>query len=587
MKIKGELILKTIKENGGLLTIYGDSDQSSFLKKVQKTIVLSTLALGFTSGASNIQTKTPELSVNNSIHTEKKIIKAPRLNDTLAQNTILIGNLENIHNEDVELNSSSKIISKKTQSSLSTLLIDSFNNGIRENIIQISEKKLGIKININDDQQTLKDKLQSSASNPNNSSDIRVRAQTLVFIIANEGLSSNKGLDAQDHLTLGYGYDANQQIKARIASGESKTQAKREVYSQLARVGLDLNQLSLSYNNPHYKVSVSPVQGLILSTLILDDYISYAKKSAGPKLWGLYKDGEIKPADLNRTAWTKEDFEKQGGVFNNYMVLNNRMKSAYTYAVYNGGPTGLGNAFRKQLEKGHIYSAINSISVTWTDKNKQVFLNQRMMNNMALAFSSSYTMKTFTSNESDKYARQEISEALSSESPDITKMLKLQESYSKNVSLMAAIDIKRIKKGSLSTSDEDKYIRIKKQSDGLLKNINQYREKFGDARIKPYSPKDNITDFDKLKNINDDVNKYENDLNDFTQEIIKNNPNRSNAELEKEISSQIPNFDKSEKLSTSGNNYLNKIKKLVMKKQSADIKELKKEKGVKPNNYKV
>lgn len=599
MKLNSSIILNTIEKNGGLLKNYGELEQSSFLKKLKSSLMISTLVLSISASAS-ILPNHQENNTGKAIKTAETIVKKENINNTLINNYIVIsnlksGNYENIDFSGVKLNEENVNNLKKDKRSISNLLKDVQSQNKKNMQSQIIIPDLGITLSSTDDENTLKEKLTESANDLKNNDDIRVRAQTMVFIISNEGLSSNKGKDAQDHLTVGYGYDVNEQISARVNAGMTKPQAKKIVYSELAAVGLDIKQLTSSYNNGNHKIEISPTQGAILSANILDDYISYAKKSAGPNLWGLYKDGDIKPADLNRSDWSKNDFEKKGGYYNNYMILNNRMKSAYVYSVYNAGPKGLGNQFKKQLEKGNIYSAIHSINVSWRDKDNQVFQNKRLMNNLALAFSSSYTMNTFISNESDKYIQKEISQALSDESPDIAKMLKLQEAYNKNVIQLFTLDVKKIKNGELSNTEKNKYNAIKKQSDGILININKYRVNFGDNEIEAYSPSKNIINFENKKIIHDDVNRFSQDFNSFNDEALKSYSNQEipkdldkndKLKIKEDINNNLKNDDFRKNLlnldiknfnpEISQNNpaYLEKIKLLVVQEQEKEIQDL-------------
>lgn len=599
MKLDSSVVLNAIKNNGGLFKNYGELEQSSLLKKMKSALMVSTLVLSVSASAS-ILPNHQENNTGKAIKSTETIIKKENINNTLINNYIVIsnlknGNYENIDFSDIKLEGKELNEIKKDKRNISSILTEVQSKNKKNMQSEINVPALGIKISLSDDENTLKEKLTDSAQNIKNNDDVRVRAQTMVFIIANEGLSSNKGKDAQNHLTVGYGYDVNEQINARVNAGMTTIQAKKEVYSELAAVGLNIKQLTSSYNNGNHNIEISPAQGAILSANILDDYISYAKKSAGPNLWGLYKDGDIKPADLNRSDWSRNDFEKKGGYYNNYMILNNRMKSAYVYSVYNAGPKGLGNQFKKQLEKGNIYSAVHSINVTWRDKDNQVIQNKRLMNNLALAFSSSYTMNTFVSNESDKYIQKEISQALSDESPDIAKMLKLQEAYNKNVIQLFSLDVKKIKNGELSQVETNKYNAIKKQSDGILININKYRVSFGDKEIEAYSPSKNITNFEKQKLVNDDVLQFEEEFNNFNDAVLKS---YSNQEISKELSKEdklkikeeiksnikddnfrnkLLNIDihefkpKVEQISPS---YLEKIKSLVVQEQEREIQEL-------------
>ncbi len=380
MKLDSSVVLNAIKNNGGLFKNYGELEQSSLLKKMKSALMVSTLVLSVSASAS-ILPNHQENNTGKAIKSTETIIKKENLNNTLINNYIVIsnlknGNYENIDFLDIKFEGKKLNEIKKDKRNISSILTEVQSKNKKNMQSEINVPALGIKISLSDDENTLKEKLTDSAQNIKNNDDVRVRAQTMVFIIANEGLSSNKGKDAQNHLTVGYGYDVNEQINARVNAGMTTIQAKKEVYSELAAVGLNIKQLTSSYNNGNHKIEISPAQGAILSANILDDYISYAKKSAGPNLWGLYKDGDIKPADLNRSDWSRNDFEKKGGYYNNYMILNNRMKSAYVYSVYNAGPKGLGNQFKKQLEKGNIYSAVNSIKVTWRDKDNQVIQNK-------------------------------------------------------------------------------------------------------------------------------------------------------------------------------------------------------------------
>lgn len=599
MKLDSSVVLNAIKNNGGLFKNYGELEQSSLLKKMKSALMVSTLVLSVSASAS-ILPNHQENNTGKAIKSTETIIKKENINNTLINNYIVIsnlknGNYENIDFSDIKFEGKKLNEIKKDKRNISSILTEVQSKNKKNMQSEINIPDLGIKISLSDDENTLKEKLTDSAQNIKNNDDVRVRAQTMIFIIANEGLSSNKGKDAQNHLTVGYGYDVNEQINARVNAGMTTIQAKKEVYSELAAVGLNIKQLTSSYNNGNHKIEISPAQGAILSANILDDYISYAKKSAGPNLWGLYKDGDIKPADLNCSDWSRNDFEKKGGYYNNYMILNNRMKSAYVYSVYNAGPKGLGNQFKKQLEKGNIYSAVHSINVTWRDKDNQVIQNKRLMNNLALAFSSSYTMNTFVSNESDKYIQKEISQAISDKSPDIAKMLKLQEAYNKNVIQLFSLDVKKIKNGELSQVEKNKYNAIKKQSDGILININKYRVSFGDKEIEAYSPSKNITNFEKQKLVNDDVLKFEEEFNNFNDAVLKS---YSNQEISKELSKEdklkikeeinsnikddnfrnkllnIDIHDFKPEVAQVSPSYLEKIKSLVVQEQEREIQEL-------------
>lgn len=598
MKINKNIIFDVINKNGGILKNYGDLEQSSIFNKLKSALMISTLALSVSTSASVL----PDHQENNNgkaIKSAEVIVKKENINNTLIHNYIVIsnlknGNYENIDFSDLKLSDGDKINEiKKDKRKISDILLEVQKKHNISNQNEIKIPSLGVILSPDDTEDILKTKLTESAENTKNPDDVRVRAQTMVFIIANEGLSSNKGKDAQNHLTVGYGYDVNEQISARVSAGMKELQAKKIVYSELAAVGLNIKQLTSSYNNGNHKIEISPIQSAILSANILDDYISYAKKSAGPTLWGLYKEGDIKPADLNRTDWSKEDFQKKGGYYNNYMILNNRMKSAYVYSVYNAGPRALGDKFKKQLEKGNIFSAVHSINITWRDKDNQVIQNKRLMNNLALAFSSTYTMNTFVSNESDKYVQQEISQALSGESPDIAKMLKLQEAYNKNVLQMFSLDVKKIKNGELTQSETKKYEAIKKQSDGILANINKYRVNFGDEQIPAYSPAKNIVNFEKDKIRIDNVNNYLAEFNNFNDEVINNysknemskgenredkkknkiivdNNLKDNNFVSELLTQQQSNFKADENL-TNKPSYLEKIKTLAVEEQEKEI----------------
>jgi hypothetical protein len=211
MKLDSSVVLNAIKNNGGLFKNYGELEQSSLLKKMKSALMVSTLVLSVSASAS-ILPNHQENNTGKAIKSTETIIKKENINNTLINNYIVIsnlknGNYENIDFSDIKLEGKELNEIKKDKRNISSILTEVQSKNKKNMQSEINVPALGIKISLSDDENTLKEKLTDSAQNIKNNDDVRVRAQTMVFIIANEGLSSNKGKDAQNHLTVGYGYD--------------------------------------------------------------------------------------------------------------------------------------------------------------------------------------------------------------------------------------------------------------------------------------------------------------------------------------------------------------------------------------------
>lgn len=526
MKIDQNEVLKSLNDNGGILTSFGDTNKSNLLNIIKKTITVSALVSSFSVSASTLPNQLEE-PTGHSVQHSQAIINSDKLDNVFNNNFIVLNNLRNSNYLDEVSNSISEerilhMLEDITKDSrnIKTILNEvqrANHSDLKNGEIYIAE--FDLKINKDAEPEYIQEKLLEISNNHENE-DIRVRAKVMAFIITNEGLSSDVGLDAQNHLTVGYGYDVDQQILSRTNSQTKAEFAKKHVYKELASIGLDVNQLVRSYNGSSHKITVSPVQATLLSAKTMDRYLAYAKTAAGPRLWGIVKDGDVKPSDYYRKAWTEEKMAEKGEVYNSYFVLDDRMKAAYVYSAYNFGPKSFGNKVRSELEKGNSFTAINSISSTWKDKHGVVHKNYRWMNNMAFAMTSEKTMMTFINKDSDKYTKTEIRQALTSEDPQLEIMLKLQQKYNENIYTMSNYDIKELEGKQLTDKEKLKYSEMKIQSDGILVNMNKIRIEMGENPIEGYNKEIHLTNFKHLKEMNELSQKFTLEKEAFNLEKI-------------------------------------------------------------------
>lgn len=596
MKLNTQDLLDSIEKNGGIVRSYGNSIKSNFLNAVKNTIITGALLSSFSVSASNLPNQSEE-PTGKPIEIVQTLISPDNITNTFNNNYIALQNLKSGKYDGIAATDLTKAnnknhmaedIQKDKRNIRAILSEESKKAHIKGNIIEIEE--FGVSFDKNESAENIQKKL-LEVSNTHEKSDVRVRSKVMAFIITNEGLSSNVGLDAQNHLTVGYGYDVDQQIKSRVYGKITTEFAKKHVYKELASAGISVDQLVNSYNGKSNKITITPAQATLLSAKTMDRYLAYAKTAAGPKLWGLVAEDDVKPSDYYKKDWTESDMQKKGGYYNSYFNLDDRMKAAYVYSTYNFGPRSFGAKVRTHLENGNHHSAINSITSTWKDKNGVVHKNYRWMNNMAFAMSSDQTMMTFINKESDKYIKTEIRNALSSESPEVDLILKLTEKYNQNIKNIAAMDIKELKGETLNAQEKEKYAKLTKQSNGLIENINKKRIEIGETPIEAYDKKKHIVNFEDMKKTEELAIKYNQEKSAYNDEVMKNYDSTfeevSQKFIEKDQSQSLKNgvlgnrlkalylgakseeFKPSPEIADSKN--LDKIKELAILKQEEEI----------------
>lgn len=593
MKINSQKILDSLNNNGGIITTYGDSLKSNIIKTLKNSMLAATFIGGFSVSASALPNHEEQPS-GRSIETTQSAINPSQLDNTFNNNYIVLSNLKSGEYELVESelqkeNHMAEDIVKDKRDITTIMKEVQKQNHLETNKLVIPE--FGVTIDKDESAEDIQKKLlEVSETHPDE--DVRVRSKVMAFIITNEGLSSNTGLDAQNHFTIGYGYDVDEQVKSRTNSQVSKEFAKKHVYKELASAGIDVGKLTNAYKGTNYKVPVTAAQATMLSAKTMSRYLAFAKTAAGPNLWGLTKENDVKPADFYRKNWTMESNIEKGGVFNSYFVLNDRMKAAYVYSTYNFGPSSFGKKVRSYLEKGNHHSAVHAISSTWKDKNGVVHTNYRWMNNMAFAMSSDQTMMTFINKESDKYIKTDIRQALSGESPDVEMILRLTERYNQNIYAISQMDIKEMKGETLSEKEQERHKKLSIQSAGLLDNINKKKVSIGEKPLQGYDKNKHLINFDKMQRLQTLGTQYNIERSEFNQEKLKEYDEKM-ANLEANLplagakitnhpfgdklkqlflNNQSANFAPSESL--RDNKDLEEIKKIAIEKQEEEIKQL-------------
>lgn len=601
MKIDSSKVFDSIRKYGGILSSIGSNEGNDYFKNlIKKTVVTASLLTTISASASVLPNEQGNVTIN-PIQEKTELVNSSAIENNFNQNYLILKNLEEGNYDSTGFEEYSKshmsedII--KDKRNIRTILNEvQQKNNINKNVLHIEE--FGIDIEKDEPAESIQNKL-LEVSNTHESSDVRVRSKVMAFIITNEGLSNNVGRDAQNHLTVGYGYDVDEQINSRVTNKISREFAKKHVYKELAAAGLNVDELVKSYNETSNKIKITPAQATYLSAKTMNRYLAFAKRAAGPKLWGLVEEGDVKPADFYAKNWTKEKMTENGGFYNSYFNLDDRMKAAYVYSTYNFGPSSFGNKVRNNLEKGNYHTAIHSINSTWKDKNGVVHTNYRWMNNMAFAMSSEQTMMTFINKESDKYISTEIKQALNSESPKVNMLLKLQEKYSQNVIVISNYDIQEMKGKELSKNEKERYDKLKIQSKGLLENINKIKVEIGEPPIVGYDKEKNLTNFDQIKEYQvlsekliEEKNKYNEEklkeldvnLDEVASKLINNPTEEETKKLKSALSndklkalyltSKGKEFEpKSEELKNNPN--LDKIKEIAVQKQNEEIEKRK------------
>lgn len=326
--------------------------------------------------------------------------------------------------------------------------------------------------------------------------DDRVINYAMCIALANEGYSPGKTLDAQHHLTTGYGYDMTVQ---------QRDYGIKKVAYDLAKSGVDVDQIIKYTSGKTKSMPLTKEQSLRLMKVIMPSYAQFAKSWAGPEIWGLDSD-QSKILVNDGKVWNANAYLEKGGIYKSVYVMDDIQKAAVTYAAYNTGSRAIGNDFRKHWLNGDVLGAISSIKVTWKDKAGEVHVNQRLMNNVAIAFNGHSTIQTVLTGTSDQYMNVDQVSALSSISPDSVKAMKFETAYRKSISKLATLDALKENGKILTKAQEKIYDKEKSLALKTFASTNQLREKLGEEQLRFYNP---FTDVMKFKSL-DELNKEQN-----------------------------------------------------------------------------
>lgn len=329
--------------------------------------------------------------------------------------------------------------------------------------------------------------------------DDRVINYAMCIALANEGYSPGKKLDAQHHLTTGYGYDMTVQ---------KRDYGIKKVAYDLAKAGVDVEQIVKYTSGKTKSMPLTKEQSVRLMKVIMPSYAQFAKSWAGPEIWGLDTDQSKIFINDNR-VWNSTAYLEKGGVYKSVYLMDDIQKAAVTYAAYNTGSRAIGNDFRSHWMKGDVMGAISSIKVTWKDKDGEVHVNQRLMNNVAIAFNGHSTIQTVLTGTSDRYMDVDQVSALSSISPDSVKAMKFETAYRKSVSKLATLDALKAQGKELTKAQEKLYDKEKSVALKTFASVNHLRDKLGEEQLRFYNPFLDVIQFKSSEQLSKEQAEYE------------------------------------------------------------------------------
>lgn len=345
--------------------------------------------------------------------------------------------------------------------------------------------------------------------------DDRVINYAMCIALANEGYSEGKKLDAQHHLTTGYGYDMTVQ---------KRDYGIKKVAYDLAKAGVDVDQIVKYTTGKSKTMPLTKEQSVRLMKTIMPSYAQFAKSWAGPEIWGL-DNKESKIFINDNRIWNTNAYLEKGGIYKSVYLMDDIQKAAVTYAAYNTGTRAIGNDFRSHWMKGDVIGAVSSIKVTWKDKSGEIHLNQRLMNNVAIAFNGHSTIQTVLTGTSDRYMDVDQVSALSSISPDSVKAMKFETAYKKSISKLATLDALKAQGKELTKVQEKIYNKEKSVALKTFASVNEIKEKLGEETLRFYNPFLDVIQFKSTEELAKEQNK-----NDVQQKIKQEDESRKFAE---------------------------------------------------------